>query len=338
VLAYADINAGETPYVFRTYPTPPPAADPGRSKARKRTQTLRNHGDTHALPIWQVARATSAAPGYFPPIRIQKGNGPGMITFKDGGFGSNNPSEEAYYEVVYKHGGMVNMGPFISIGTGITALNMFGDGKRGGKRTNLKNAIANLRTATKLPSRTAKAHETMIRLSNQDGVERFPYYRFDGGKRLGEIGLGEWKGHKFTALTGRDKTPGCKTIEKLYVTTAAYLQRRDVQKDLMECAKILVERRRLRTRNTSSWDRYASFSYFLCEYKGCQTRHVNTAQDFRDHVRKEHGHQVEEDVMEKVLPERRRVHWIYRPKAAEPNTTMKGEGGQRERNQSSSPL
>jgi len=153
-----------------------------------------------------------------------------MITFKDGGFGSKNPSEEAYYEIVYKHGGMVNMGPFISIGTGITPLRMFGHGKRG----NFRNAIANLKTATKLPSRTAKAHKTMMRMSNHDGVERFPYYRFDGGKRLGEVGLGEWKGHKLTVLTGRDKKPGCKTLEKMYVATAAYLQRRDVQKDLME--------------------------------------------------------------------------------------------------------
>lgn len=56
---------------------------------------------------------------------MHSGNSPEVFTFKDGGFGSNNPSEETYYEVAGKHSGSKNMGPFISIGLDSVSLNMF---------------------------------------------------------------------------------------------------------------------------------------------------------------------------------------------------------------------
>jgi len=40
------------------------------------------------IKIWQAARATSAAPGFFPPITI------GMWDYVDGALGANNPSNE----------------------------------------------------------------------------------------------------------------------------------------------------------------------------------------------------------------------------------------------------
>ena len=312
MLAYADNGGGDVPYLFRTYPTAAPQGDRNRTGIRWRHQALRNHGDAHGLPIWQVARATSAAPGYFPPMTIRKGNGSEVITFKDGGFGSNNPSEEAYHDIADKHSGSKNMGPFISIGTGTIPLMMFAGRKRNLK--NIRNTIANVKTVLQLPSRTAKAHENMIRISHFDGQERFPYYRFDGGERLGEVGLGEWKGHRYPSLTGRDKTPGSKTLAEIEAAAATYLQRSDVQRDLREVAKILVERRRLRTRHDSDWDRYASFSYYECDFKGCHRKRINTAQKCKEHIRKKHRTAVGDRVLEAQLKQKRRIHWIYRPK------------------------
>ena len=286
--------------------------DRTRTPARSRSP-LRNRGDAHVLPIWKVARATSAAPGYFPPMSIRGGNGPELITFKDGGFGSNNPSDEVYYDIINKHGGTSrSTGPFISIGTGSKPLKMFPERKRGLK--NSRDTIANGKTATQLPSRIAKVDELMFKTSNFDGREHFPYYRFGGGERLGKVDLAEWESHRWTFLTRRDNTPGCKTLEEIEEATAIYLRQPDVQRDLNEVAKILVERRRLRTRNKSDWDRYASFSYYQCDFGRCGDERINTAQEFKEHIRKEHRTIRADQASEAELIKKRRVHWVYRPK------------------------
>ena len=51
--------------------------------------------DNH--PIHQVGRATSAAPFYFKAVNLDKDDPD--LELIDGGFGANNPSEEAYREV-----------------------------------------------------------------------------------------------------------------------------------------------------------------------------------------------------------------------------------------------
>ena len=280
----------------------------------------RNYGDAQRLPIWKVARATSAAPGYFEPIKIQKGNGTEFMTFKDGGFGSNNPSQEAYRDIIRKHGGLNgNMGPFISIGTGDKPLKKFaGDGHF----HNIRDAWTNLKAAVHMASRTKHVHEIMKSLSYFDNEEQFPYFRFDGGERLGKMKLGEWKSHHFTWLTGRSEKKGSKTLQEMTEAVTAYLRKEDVQRDLNECAKILVERRRLRSRNGSAWDRYASFSYYECEFKGCQKLRINTIHGFKQHVRREHPHQVPNEPLEKTLLQYRKVHWMY----GQISTGKKGKG------------
>ena len=306
VLAYSNHVGGEFPYLFRTYGNQAPPWD--RSRSRNRQRTFRNPGGASMLPIWKVARATSAAPGYFAPIKIETGNGSEVITFKDAGFGSNNPSEEAYRDIINKHGGIIHMGPFISIGTGKKPpLKMFSK-----RPDNLSDLIANAKTVLKLPSRTEPAHERMLELAYPDGEERFPYFRFEGGPELGEVDLGEWESHRFTRITGKDRTSGRKTLKKIEAAVAVYLQNRDVQRDLKECARLLVNRRRLRTRNASDWDRYASYSHYVCDIKGCPDRRVKTANDFKAHLRGCHRYKLVDPVIEKKTLECRGVQWLYR--------------------------
>ena len=302
------------------------AAPLDRRRSQTFQQIVRNYGDADGLPIWQVARATSAAPKYFAPIKIRKGNGSEVVTFKDGGFGSNNPSPEACRDIIYKHGGLTkNIGPFVSIGTGTDVpLAMF-DGK-GGIMGNVRNTIANVKTVFKLPSRTLKAHEYMLSLSYSDNELKFPYHRFEGGKRLGKVDLGEWKGHKWTSITLRDKTPGAKTLLEIEAAVALYLKRPEVERELEEVARILVDRRRLRTRNASKWDRYASFSYYECAVKGCEKQHSNTLDDFKEHVRTTHHHKVDDQVLDNWIKKYRRVHWVYRPPALEVKASGKDKG------------
>ncbi|KAI4129438.1 MAG: hypothetical protein LQ338_002219 [Usnochroma carphineum] len=308
VMAYAEYNKTEAPYLFRTYYTPPPSADPKKTKLRQ--TTARNHGQPPKLRIWQIGRATAAAPKYFPPIKIKQNMGDDRqcdVGFKDGGFGCNNPSKEAYHDVVHKHGDFSRaVGLFVSIGTGVTPLDLF-------SRTsgNLPNAIANFKAAKKLPSRTLHVHDAMTHLSHYDDKDIFDYYRFDGGKRLGEVELDEWESHRFARLTRRSTEPSCKTLEKMYVATAAYLHKRDVQKDLDECAKLLVKRRRYRTRDASAWDRYASASFYECSYQKCQKSPHKTAQLYKDHVKREHYSALADQPLEAAMKTSRRC-WIYR--------------------------
>ena len=217
-------------------------------------------------------------------MSMRSGNGPEVVTFKDGG--SNNPSEEAYYEIANKHGGSKNMGLFIGIGTGSVSLNVF-SGKEG-EFKHLRNIIAYLKTAMNEVTTTSEAQEKMIDISNDDGVEQFPHHKFDGGERLGKVGLAEWESYRNTFITGRDKTRGCKTLEGIEAAIAIYLQRADVQQDIKEDAKILVERRRHRILNESGWDRYASFFYYEHNFRRCGHEKITTTLKFKEHIGREH--------------------------------------------------
>ncbi|KAL8690818.1 MAG: hypothetical protein Q9224_004317, partial [Gallowayella concinna] len=264
VMAYAEHNETETPYLFRTYWTPQPTVD--QNKTRLRQPTARNHGPAPKLRIWQVGRATSAAPKYFPPIRIKRSMDDDCerdVRFKDGGFGCNNPSQEAYHDIVHKHGDHSKaVSLFISIGTGVSPVELFA--KASG---NAANAWANWKAAKKHPSRTLHVHDAMARCAQRDHKRIFDYYRFDGGNRLGQVDLDEWKSHRLTGLTGKSADPGFKTLDKMDIAIAVYLRDADVQKDLDACAKLLVKRRRYRTRDASAWDRYASASFYECSYQ-----------------------------------------------------------------------
>jgi len=176
VVAYGDREETESPYLFRTYRTeaPPPP---------KKNQ--RRYGEPSALPIFQVARATSAAPNYFRPITIETENGKEKVRFKDGGFGSNNPSEQIYRDVVHVNSTQ-NVGPFVSIGAGTTPMHRFSR-----QKSNFSDAMANAKAALKHVSRTYETHERMLDHSRERDQEKFPYYRFDGGDRLGEVKLDE---------------------------------------------------------------------------------------------------------------------------------------------------
>ena len=306
VMAYANHSKDpQTPYLFRSYGTQPALHD--RTKSILRQRTARNQGPAPELPIWQVARATSAAPGYFPPITIQRGSGqnPNEATkFKDGGFGTNNPSTEACEDVVQKHGGSINnVSIFVSIGTGVRDTPIFAD--RPGKWQDFK---ANLRGAIGQPSRTRGAHDNMAASADRN---QFQYYRFEGGDRLGEVALDEWKSHKFGSFRGKSTVPGFKTIDRMDQATAWYLQKRAVQHDLTELAKLLVCRRRLRARDVSAWDRYASASYYECTYKGCEHTRINTGDLYKQHLKDKHNIKMDDEIIERCMRGSRHC-WTYR--------------------------
>ena len=85
VIASATNQGGyvEGAFIFRTYDR---FSDQNKHYPR-------NPGEASTVPIWAVARATSAAPTYFDMVEIDG------QTFTDGGFRYGNPSLEAFFEV-----------------------------------------------------------------------------------------------------------------------------------------------------------------------------------------------------------------------------------------------
>ena len=297
------------PYLFRTYETPLGARDDVYEKFRS---DPRHHPSS--IPLHKVARATAAAPAYFRPVRIlpaHRGIRLPAIRFKDGGFGCNNPSEEAFHDVREAHGGLTkNIGPFISIGTGVGKFKLFSN-----KQGNLRDVRANAMAALKRPTLTTLTHKSMSYLAEFDKEEKFPYYRFDGGDVLGEIALDEWKSHSSRKDNG-SRGKGAKTLETIYKAIQTYLQLKSVQRDLKRAAKLLVQRRRLRAEDASRWERFATSSYYLCAGDGGCDKKVrfDTSEDFKEHLVSAHGGvgaDTGTGTLEKKLEEGRRYGWLY---------------------------
>ena len=100
-------DGGDKPYLFRTYKNLHKSKDV-TGKALDRNPDL-----AHDIPIWQVARATSAAPTYFKAPKIDG------LEYLDGGFGSNNPSTEICDEVrTMNNNAKACIGVVLSVGTG----------------------------------------------------------------------------------------------------------------------------------------------------------------------------------------------------------------------------
>ena len=300
--------------MFRTYHR---SAGGDRKKSKARQRPDRNLGGPSNLPIWKVARATSAAPGYFKPIKINRGNDANEVTrFKDGGFGSNNPSAEAYQDIIAKHGDMEsNMGPFVSIGTGIPPLELFSK-----KKGNFHNTMANFNAAKRFPSTTVKVHEQMVMHSKRDRQDMFPYFRFDGGQALGEIALDEWESQKSVwSFKKKKPEPEAETLKKIKVVTHAYLYDPEVQADLWECAELLVKRRRLRSRDASRWERYASMSYYICGEPGCKQEQINEADQLKEHMKAAHRVWTSDQDLDSQIRKHRYCGWVY-PRRSAPQT------------------
>ncbi|HEV2671235.1 MAG TPA: patatin-like phospholipase family protein [Gemmatimonadales bacterium] len=75
--------------------------------------------DDHDFPMWQAARATAAAPTYFPPLRLPAPPPYGWYALIDGGVYAQNPAMSAYVEA---HTTYPDARDFIvaSLGTGQT--------------------------------------------------------------------------------------------------------------------------------------------------------------------------------------------------------------------------
>ena len=210
VIAYDLRGSTGSPKILRTYKIPH-ESDSSSSEPETSCQ------------IWEAARATSAAPGYFPPMTL------GQSSFVDGGFGTNNPALEALKEIQALRKAQSRRIHFakplvISIGSGLT----FPMSK------STSSSRLNIILAAKcLLTNTERVHADMLIMAERQEVD---YFRFEVDSGLEDVSIDSWE---VKTING-EKVPI--TVQKIADATANYLMRAEVKAQLHQCARLLVKR------------------------------------------------------------------------------------------------
>ncbi|MCJ1315256.1 hypothetical protein MMC15_000572 [Xylographa vitiligo] len=247
----------------------------------------RNPGPAHALPIWQVARATTAATGYFKPMTI------GDIDFVDGALGCNNPAQEAYDEVVRMHNGnRAAVRLLLSIGTGQSEVTRIGRGQIGRMLQAVKAGVGVL-------TETEETHNTMTKRAAD--IETLTYRRFNVPKALGvgQMRMDVWN----PAVQQRIETLTTEYLDK----PAAHKGALKEDERLQELAAMLVKARRERAQ-TGRWPISTSQVRYRCTVDKCDNGQKvrNTFDELWTHIAQEHA------TMDRPLPSRQHASELQR--------------------------
>ena len=258
-----------------------------------------NYEKAQEFEIWQVARAATAAPFYFEPLKIEKSRTKGHIVFTDGGFShTNNPTREGKREIEDLHGDTA-IGIVVSVGTA-----------RKKKENKVNSFFSTIPKSTREFAATAtdpeRIHDDMEREHKM--YNEFPYYRLNHPGGL-QTELDEWepKQNLFS------KDGGSQTIATITSAFAMWAMQPDNIQQLKDCASALVACRRKRM-STAKWERYATGARFECRYRGCHLEDFFDRKQFRDHLSRDHNLW---EVKELEDEERHcRKHWRYQAAGA----------------------
>ncbi|KAJ4303373.1 hypothetical protein N0V90_002266 [Kalmusia sp. IMI 367209] len=221
-----------------------------------------NEGADH-LRIWEVTRATSAAPFFFKMLEAELG-GDSKVGFKDGGIRENNPSYAAYSEHCSLKGDDHEPALLLSIGTGRpnTTHDGFASVWPGpfGKVPLMKKwseKFAVFKNVLIKYTEGEDRHKMMRTIAR--GEHRW-YKRLNVDKGLQDMALDNWEEGTWTnPATGiTKKVPGGKSLTRMETVTKEYLDRDQAYKlpplleyappkiMLQQVAERLVRHRRLR--------------------------------------------------------------------------------------------
>ncbi|KAF5648464.1 calcium-independent phospholipase A2-gamma [Fusarium tjaetaba] len=271
-----------------------------------------NAGPAHTTAIWEVARATTAAPRYFESIKIIGRK------FLDGGMVANNPSLIVIREIHNLHGLVPAL--FVSIGTGLKASK---DAQRNGAPRETNGEIRSLRRA-----------------ATRDDVRRKQFLKkyIEIGKEWknwmvdceGMNGTNGWRGHcraiKFTEhlyrlnVEGdlhtiplddwRPSNTGEETLKFIEEQTRRYLAGPRVSEYINCIAKKAVEVRRQRAA-TEQWERFAVDVVYRCP--DCDNKKYDTRAKLREHLQKGTEHRRNRMADGKELEEKLNASRTFRP-------------------------
>ncbi|KAF2495311.1 FabD/lysophospholipase-like protein [Lophium mytilinum] len=250
-------------YLLRTY-------DHQYSDSTPEWVTPYNEGADH-LKIWQVTRATSAAPFFFKMLEAELHGR--KIGFKDGGIRENNPSYAAYSEHASLRGEDQMPGLLLSVGTGRP------DHTQDGFASAWPGPFGMRKFTKKWAEKFAVFKNVLIKYT--EGEERHKmmrtiakgehhwYKRLNVTTGLENMKLDNWeKGPRYDARTKKmEVVPGGKTLSWMEKVTDDYLTREKVDKEyaapkvmLAQTAEKLVRHRRARERTRAEEpERWESF-------------------------------------------------------------------------------
>lgn len=241
-----------------------------------------NPGPASALPLWQIGRATSAAPGWFDPMWI------GQLPYEDGALSkNNNPVKLAYQEVKQMHPEH-EPSIIVSIGTGAKPRK---NGRRWRKKERFMGTKLKLDKIRKLKDELSRsedihvefrdAHEFQQFEDREEDPDKAQYFRFDVPSRnpIRDVKLGDWKG-----LNGNI------TKKAIQGPTEDYLKDPKVVKELRRCAQKLVDIKR-RREVTARWEAFAlDGQYYCCPENDCKKVHFRCRRELRQHAIEKHGY------------------------------------------------
>lgn len=193
----------EVPRLFRTYRAPRISQDAGPD-----------------CDIWQAARATTAAPKYFPEITIDGSNGP--ETYADGALGFNNPAKFVLTEATDVFGSDRPFGCLVSIGSGLSPV-IHLPRPKGWRKFVPFNAAGLVKNLAAIVTNCEKTHAELAKR-----FEKFPnsYFRFNLPEGAADVRLDEFE-----------------KMDKLAKATAEYLHDAEVSRRVEVLARILMENR-----------------------------------------------------------------------------------------------
>lgn len=165
------------------------------------------------MTVWQAARATTAAPGFFEPLPFEN-----TTTLRDGALRNNNPIMEVMREIETEFGYRdADIDCIVSIGTGVSKTEFFRD-----DLVSVAKACGTIATDT-------EATETLFRsiYATPGKLLHERYFRLEVDQGLQDMGMEEWK-----------------SMHNIWSITTTYLNNPIRQDMLGKCAALLGAVRR----------------------------------------------------------------------------------------------
>jgi len=284
----------KTHFIFRSYDHHVKGCSCTREEWRcaSTSTAVLNPGRANSGPIWEAARATSAAPVYFQPTVIDG------TKYMDGGIGANNPALVALLEVRDLHPKVPAL--LLSIGTGVKSekdrvqikkqrqeeLGKLIKGDVSSRRAALLEFVELAHYIGDFTTDT-EANVSFVDLYAKDtGLK---HVRLNPSNEVGKVRLDEWL----------PSTSGEETLDNLRKLTQAYVQQPEVQEHLDEVAKDLVTTRRARANGPEweQWELFATNVSYHCPVPNCGLNQVGGTlkkrRTLQHHLEKDHPEETD---------------------------------------------